>query len=276
MIRLQHCINEVTRALDAYRFDEAANRLYHFTWNEYCDWYIEFAKSALNDKESPAAAMTRATLAESFETLLRLLHPFMPFITEELWQVFPHEGESIMVASYPKVAPVPLAERDTEGIVEHIIMVITAIRAARNELNVPPSQRLKAGLRVIAPDYAEVLYRRGGTEITRLARLSEFDVKPDLIIPPAAVPFTTSAGEGFVLVEDVYLRKEQERLKKKIAEKKVEFDREDKKWNDPGFKKNAPTEVRTQNDLRRNELGQELFTLSEHLRKITSLLTERP
>ncbi|MBI3621341.1 MAG: valine--tRNA ligase, partial [Nitrospirae bacterium] len=105
MSRLQHAVSEVTRSLDEYRFDEAANQLYHFIWNEYCDWHIEFAKLALSDQNSPVAAETRATLAESFEALLRLLHPFMPYITEELWQAIPHQGESIVIAPYPMPRP---------------------------------------------------------------------------------------------------------------------------------------------------------------------------
>ena len=99
--RLHRCIAQVNSSLDAYRFDEAANGLYHFIWHEYCDWYLELVKPALSDKQSSEAAATRAMLVDTFDTLLRLLHPFMPFITEELWQALPHTSASIMLAPYP-------------------------------------------------------------------------------------------------------------------------------------------------------------------------------
>src|SRR5438105_9478493 len=101
MSRLHRCIGEVNRSLEEYRFDEAANTVYHFIWHEYCDWYLEFAKLDLASKDAAATACTRATLVESFETLLRLLHPFMPFITEEIWQAIPLNGPSIMVIFDP-------------------------------------------------------------------------------------------------------------------------------------------------------------------------------
>src|SRR5947209_20419473 len=103
MSLLHRCIGVLNRSLEEYLFDEAANTVYHFIWHEYCDWYLELAKPALADKASRQAALTRTTLIESFETLLRLLHPFMPFITEEIWQAVPHSGESIMDATARRV-----------------------------------------------------------------------------------------------------------------------------------------------------------------------------
>ena len=99
--RLNYAIGEVTKALDDYRFDQAASHLYQFIWHEYCDWYIELAKHSLQQDNTPDAAATRHTLLESFEVIQRLLHPVMPFITEEIWQSFPHEGLSIMTQPFP-------------------------------------------------------------------------------------------------------------------------------------------------------------------------------
>src|SRR5213594_5176691 len=127
MSRLHRCIGEVTASLEPYRFDEAANTVYHFIWHEYCDWYLELAKPALADKASRQAALTRTTLIESFETLLRLLHPFMPFITEEIWQAIPHKGESIMVAPYPTPNSA-LINDIIESQIASVTAVVSAVR----------------------------------------------------------------------------------------------------------------------------------------------------
>jgi valyl-tRNA synthetase len=176
MSRLQHCTEAVGRALESYRFDEAANHLYHFIWNEYCDWYIEFVKPALADKASRAAAMTRATLAESFEGLLRLLHPFMPFITEELWQAVPHAGESVMVASYPTPRREMIddaAERD----IEIIQQIVIGFRNLRNIHGIAPSHKLPGVVTVADPQIARRV-ETAGDMITRLARLGQLTVNP--------------------------------------------------------------------------------------------------
>ncbi len=103
--RLAATVAAVRRALDGYRFNDAAAALYQFVWDELCDWYLEIAKRSLYQTEDPAArAVTQHTLVDALETTLRLLHPFMPFITEELWQRLPHRGASIMIAPYPKAA----------------------------------------------------------------------------------------------------------------------------------------------------------------------------
>jgi len=140
--RLHRCIGEVNASLEAYRFDEAANTVYHFIWHEYCDWYIELAKrGALVNKESQQAALTRTTLMESFETLLRLLHPFMPFITEEIWQAIPHNGESIMVSPYPTQNSA-LINTVIEQEIESLQNVITTIRDLRSSQGIPSNQKV--------------------------------------------------------------------------------------------------------------------------------------
>src|SRR5207249_6644631 len=143
--RLHRCIGEVNAFLEAYRFDEAANTLYQFIWHEYCDWYVELVKPALADKASRQAAPTRTTLIESFETLLRLLHPFMPFITEEIWQALPHKGESIMIAPYP--TPNPALISDTiESQIASVTSVVSAVRDVRGSQGIPASRELHAAV----------------------------------------------------------------------------------------------------------------------------------
>ncbi len=259
-IRIRGCIDSVTENLKAYRFDEAANQLYQFTWHEYCDWYLELIKPHLTT-QSPEAAATRATMVNTLETLLRLLHPFMPFITEEIWQKLPHRGESIVVAPYPKAEPISLEDQAHEEIMEETISIIKEIRTIRSELNVPSTQRLKAGLKTTKEDYAQTILLSGGEDIRRMAGLSEFTASSSITKPSDALITTTHAGELFV--EGVDVRKALPRVEKKLAEASIEFELADQKFRDPVFQEKAPTEVKIQNDLRRNELSKEVFTLSK-------------
>jgi valyl-tRNA synthetase len=274
-VRLRKCINSVNKHLDAYRFDEAANQLYQFTWHEYCDWYLELIKPRLSGGvPHTVAGATRATMVTTMETLLRLLHPFMPFITEELWQNLPHHGESIVVAPYPKTESFSVEDEISEGIMEDIISVIKEIRATRSELSIPPTQSLKAGLRTIKPDYADRIRLEGEADIRRLAGLSEFSVNSSIGIPSGALVMTTLAGELFVVIEGVDLHKELARTQKKLSTAKAEFELTDQKWNDQEFKKKAPTEVKMDIELRRIKLSQEVFTLTERYAQIKKLLGE--
>ncbi|MEW6325751.1 MAG: valine--tRNA ligase, partial [Nitrospirota bacterium] len=243
--RLQRCIADTQQALAAYRFDEAANHLYHFTWNEYCDWYIEFSKSSLNDTGSPAAAMTRATLAESFETLLRLLHPFMPFITEELWQAFPHEGESIMVTPYP--APLPGMTDDTaEQDVEMIQAIVTGFRDMRSVHGIAPSHKLPGFVIVTDPQAARRV-KAAADMVARLARLSRITVNPS--------DEPVHAAEGILEGRDARLlialpaetmelaqehAKEAARKEKRIKELAAQIERDEKTLANAQFLAKAP------------------------------------
>src|SRR5205823_10078691 len=137
----------VRTALRRYRFNDAASAVYQFLWHEYCDWYLELAKLSLYRAVEPAERLrTQHTLVEVLETTLRLLHPFMPFITEEIWQRLPHKGESIMIAPFPKAARKQRnvdAERQMSGVVD----LVTAVRNIRGEMRITPAQTLGATVR---------------------------------------------------------------------------------------------------------------------------------
>ncbi|HVR71881.1 MAG TPA: valine--tRNA ligase [Vicinamibacteria bacterium] len=168
--RMQAAAAEVDAALAEYRFDVAASVLYHFVWDELCDWYIEIAKTYLAD---PARApVARAVLLEALETTLRLLHPILPFVTEEIWQRLPHEGPSIMVAPYPRPDPSRVdagAEREMEA----LRRLVTAIRTLRATYEVEPRRRID--LTLVAPDGGGVASAQ--RELVRsLARLERFDI----------------------------------------------------------------------------------------------------
>ncbi|MGC4098561.1 MAG: valine--tRNA ligase [Nitrospira sp.] len=138
--RLAHTIRTVTAELEAYRFDRAATALYQFIWHEYCDWYLELIKPVLQASEHPDGASTRHTLVETLETTMRLLHPFMPFLTEEIWQTIPHQGDSIVVQSYPALDeawPAP----DAEQLFALLEQTVSLVRTGRVLLSYPPGEQ---------------------------------------------------------------------------------------------------------------------------------------
>ena len=163
--RLQGTIAAVREALDAYRFNDAAGAIYQFLWNDFCDWYLEIAKTTLYRPEDPAARnRVQHTLVTTLETTLRLLHPFMPYITEELWQRLPHAGPSIMVAPYPTAAVTGDAVAEREMAL--LMQTVTAIRNIRGEMRLSPAQTLTAtvkaapGRRAAAPARRSPWWRR--------------------------------------------------------------------------------------------------------------------
>src|SRR6185503_2638734 len=149
--RLNSTIRSVTSELEAYRFDRAANALYHFIWHEYCDWYLELIKPALQNPAHPDGPATRQTLIETLETTMRLLHPFMPFITEEIWQTIPHEGESIVIQRFPAPDQTWNAP-DAERRFLLFEQAVSLVRTGRVLLNYPPGQQIEFGVSHDDPD----------------------------------------------------------------------------------------------------------------------------
>jgi valyl-tRNA synthetase len=174
-VKLNGAIEQVTRALEEYRFHEVAQTLYHFFWDDFCDWYIELSKPLVaSGEDSPEVRNARDRIAFVLETSLRLLHPLMPFITEELWQRLPHEGDSIMVAAFPTVE----AEGDeveAREQMETLIALITKVRNIRSEKNIPLQSKVKLHLAVTDQDTA-TLVSENSHHIERLARVEEIFV----------------------------------------------------------------------------------------------------
>jgi valyl-tRNA synthetase len=269
-IRLHRHINTVWQDLEAYRFDETANHLYQFVWHEFCDWYIELAKPRLAPDTPPEdAAATRATMVSTLETTLRLLHPLMPFITEEIWQKVPHHGDTIVRAVFPQPEPVSIEDQVVEGIMTDVIAVITAIRTTRSELNVAPVQLLRAGLKTSAAT-AKRLLDYGEQDICRLARLSQFHVGPEVSAPSSAVVNATAVGELFVVLEGLDREKERARIQKTLDAAHVELVRLDAKLKNPQFVTKAPADVVADHERRQSELRQQTLLLAEQIRRFGS------
>lgn len=241
--RYEVTVQAVTKALERFDLGEAGRLLYEFIWNEFCDWYIELAKGRLYDKEHPEARHTvQSVLLEVLEGTMRLLHPFMPFITEEIWHNLPVEGDSIMVQSYPKVSG--YQDETVEKQMNLIMEVIKAIRNIRAEMNVQPGK--KAEIILVAPEteYREVL-EVGKESIRHLAGGSQVDVVSSLEVKPAQAASAVLDGvEVYLPLRGLLdLDKEIARVEKEIAQALQEQSRLEGKLNNPGFVAKAPEEV---------------------------------
>ena len=221
--RLTEATAQVRKAIDAYRFNDAASAVYQFLWHEYCDWYLEIAKRSLYQPESPAArAVTQRTLVETLEATLRLLHPFMPFISEELWQRLPHQGESIMIAPFPK-ATRKGRDPEAERLMAPILDFVSAIRTIRSESRISPAVELAVSVKPAGPEVAGAV-AAGAAVIGSLARAA-ITVSADGARPANSAMAATPSGDVFVRLEGVVdfeaerarLRKEVERARKEIA-----------------------------------------------------------
>jgi valyl-tRNA synthetase len=209
--RLNSVTKEVGAALTEYRFNDAASSLYHFIWHEYCDWYLELSKPALNlDKGSSERKAAQTVLAHVLETELRLLHPFMPFITEEIWQNLPegvkeHEaggrGESIMIAEYPS-AQEKLIDAGIDQDMQMVMDLILAIRNIRGEMNIAPAMQIKAIVNVARKDMADHLEKAAGY-VKTLSRLSELRIGETEKKPKAAATGVIKDAEVYVPLEGI-------------------------------------------------------------------------
>ncbi|MBS1125134.1 MAG: valyl-tRNA synthetase, partial [Nitrospirae bacterium] len=226
--RLNTVTKEVRSALEEYRFNDAASSLYQFIWHEYCDWYVELAKPALYQKEN--AALRRAgqtTLTRVLETALRLLHPIMPFITEEIWQKLPENTrvrvpgsgatvESIMVAKYPEPSE-ELVNAEAEQDMQMVMDLILAIRNIRGVMNIAPSAQLTVIVKVESGEIGSHL-EKNGEYVRTLARVQELRIGTAAGKPKAAATGVIKGAEVYVPLEGVLdLSEERGRLQKEIA-----------------------------------------------------------
>jgi valyl-tRNA synthetase len=240
--RLTEAVAAVRKAIDTYRFNDAASAVYQFLWHEYCDWYLEIAKRSLYQPESPEAkAVTQRTLVETLETTLRLLHPFMPFISEELWQRLPHAGESIMIAPFPK-ATRKGRDPEAERLMAPVLDFVSAIRTVRSESRISPAVELAVTVKPSGPAVAAAL-ESSRAVIGSLARAA-ITVSRDGARPAGSAVATTPSGDVFVRLEGVVdFEAERQRLRKEIERARKEIAFLEGKLGRPEFVERAPAEV---------------------------------
>ena len=234
------CAAAVSTALDAYRFDDAASTLYHFVWGTFCDWYLEFTKLILQGGDAAARAETQATTAWTLGRIVHLLHPLMPFITEELWdQVAEGAGGMLIAAPWPdSKGPV---DADASAEMEWVVQAISSLRALRAEMNVPPAARVP----LLIKDTEAVAAQRIShhrEHFVRLARVERFD--PVEALPPGGVQAVVDGATLVLALGGVVdLAREKERLGKEIGKLDAELSKIAAKLANPNFLSRAKTEI---------------------------------
>jgi valyl-tRNA synthetase len=239
-------VEEATVALEAYRFDEYAAACYRFTWNTFCDWFLEFAKPALGEDKTAAAAEVRATAAHVLGVLLRLLHPAIPFVTEELWDRFGYGAPySLIRAAWP--APAPLSGVDAvRAELDWVVRLISEVRSVRSEMNVPPGATMPVLLRDAAP---ETLARaaRWNETIRRLARATEVQALSGAMPQGSAQAVLDEATVVLPLAGTIDVQAERARLTKERDKTLSEIEKVAKKLANADFVRRAPEEVVAEN-----------------------------
>ncbi|WP_297056787.1 valine--tRNA ligase [Thermosulfurimonas sp.] len=265
--RLSYTVERVRDRLEAYEFDQAALAIYHFFWHEFCDWYIEAAKLYLRGEEARKA--TQEVLLRVAEASLRLLHPFMPFVTEELWQALPHEGESIMLAPYPRAEEFP-QDPEAEEKMSFLMEIVVALRNIRADYNLHPTREIPAVVLSEKKAWRDLLQAEAPL-VKLLARLSELEVR-EAGRPEAAASVVLSEAEVFVPLSGlVDMAQELSRLYKEKEKTEKELSRVETRLNNPQFLAKAPSEVVEKEKARARELQEKLQRIQENIRRFEAL-----
>jgi valyl-tRNA synthetase len=239
--RLQRVITNVRQALENYAFNEVAHLLYHFVWHELCDWYVELAKRRLRGNGIPRLT-AQHTLATALDQTLRLLHPIIPFITEELWQHLPHASESLVIAPYP-TADATQIDTTAESQMQLLMDVVNAIRTIRGEVRLAPSQRVDTFIRV--EDTAQqALLQQHAEYLTTLGTLQQLHIGPALPRPEAAATAVVAGMDIYVpLAGLIDFAQEKQRLEKDLQKLHQELQQANKKLANPQFLERAPADI---------------------------------
>jgi valyl-tRNA synthetase len=270
--RLQRAIDEIRKGIDEYRFNEATSAFYQFTWHEFCDWYLEMIKPSLSPEASGETRESQRTvLLFVFETILRISHPFLPFLSEEIWQSLPGERRSILAEAYPAADP-DRADVDVEEDMGHLMEVIRAVRNIRSELHVPPAKRVEVRLKGQKEDLA---FLRDHEEIIlRLARAGKVAyMEPEYIPVEDATAVVNDIEVCLPLAGLIDFRKEALRLRKEIEKANAEFSVVSAKLGNEKFVANAPGDIVDAHRTRKEDLEQMLMSLGKNLELVTRYLS---
>lgn len=257
-------VKEVTDNLEKYELGIAVSKLYDFIWDSFCDWYIELVKPRFFEQgESNTTA--QQVLVYVLSNTLKLLHPFMPFITEEIWQALPHEGESIMISSFPVYDP-ELKDESAESEMRMIMDAIKGVRNIRNEMNVPPSK--KAALYIVTDKGAT--FEKGDSFFKKLASASEVNVCADKSGVPENVVSVVVPGAEILLPVDELVDKEKEldRLSKEKKRLEGEIKRAEGKLSNKGFTEKAPAKVVEEERKKAEKYSEMLKTVLDSIEKL--------
>jgi len=266
--RLSSVCSETNKALEEYRFNDAAGALYQFIWHELCDWYIEMIKPELygDNEESKRAALF--TLVHVFEVSLALLHPFMPYITEEIWQQLPgkKEDESLCIREYPSAGD-GIEDKDAEKKMNIVMDAVTCIRSIRGELNLSPSLELQALIKT--SNNTESILKENITYLEKLARAKNIEIGKEILPPKNAATAIKPAMEVFVPLEGLFdidaeiIRLSKEKIK---IEEDIEYVK--KKLSNENFTSKAPQAVVEENKDKYSNYLDKLQSIQNNIDKL--------
>ena len=242
LTRLNETIEEVTRHIERYDFGEAGRHLYNFIWDDFCDWYIEMSKLPLYGDDEQAKQTTRSVLVYVLDQILRMLHPFMPFITEEIWQHIPHEGESITVAKWPEVNPnYNFAQSAKE--MERLVSIIRAVRNVRAEVDVALSKPIKILIKANDETVVEEL-NKNEQYLKRFCNPESLTISTEIDIPEQSKTAVVTGAEIFFPLEGLIdLEEELKRLEEELKKWNSEVERVQKKLANENFVNKAPEKI---------------------------------
>ena len=274
--RLQRVATESSESLDNHLFNQYAQALYQFLWHEYCDWYLEIIKQDFYGEDEGAGAMARSVAASVMEKVLVLLHPVMPFITEELWHKLPHTSGSIMKASFPE-AQAERIDPEAEEQMETLMAVIVAIRNIRGEMNVSPALKVEVVCLCEHGSEPELLKEHERT-ITDLGKVSRLTVARagEINKPKYAAGTVVRDVEVFVILKDVLdFESESNRLQKELGKLEKEFGLTYRKLSNDDFLQKAPHEVIEKERDKNARLGEKIEKLNRRLEIMNGLRESR-
>ena len=259
---------EVTDALDGYRFNEAAGAVYQFTWGTFCDWYLEFTKPVLTGEDAAAQAETRATAAWTLGTILKLLQPFMPFVTEEIWErTRGADGGLLILAAWPETGSA--RDDDATDEMEWVIRLISNVRTVRSEMNVPPGARIAMRL-VGAGDITRSRLEKHRRLIATLARFDTIDVADTA--PSGSVQIVVDeATVALPLAEVIDIAQERGRLERELDKVAGEISKIDSKLANKKFVEKAPEHVVEEQRERRVDAEATQAKLTQALERLKAV-----
>ncbi len=260
---------EVDAALAAYRFNDAANALYAFTWGKVCDWYLEFAKPLLNGEDEAVIAETRATMNWVLDQVLILLHPFMPFITEELWSMDPTREKMLIHADWPQYSAADLLDEEADREMNRVIGLIEAVRSARTQMHVPAGAKVPM-LQIELDEAGRRAWANNEALIRRMARIESLSEAAE--VPRGAITVPVEGGIFALPLADIIdLDAEKARLEKSLAKLEKEIAGLQGRLNNPKFVSSAPEEVVSEARANLSARGEEAGKLREALERLAAL-----
>lgn len=270
LTRLNETIETVTRLSDRYEFGEVGRVLYNFIWDDFCDWYIEMAKLPLYGEDETAKKTTRSILAYVLDQTMRLLHPFMPFITEEIWQNLPTSGESITTASWPVVDEALVFDQAATEM-KLLVEIIRSVRNSRAEVNTPLSKKIKMMVKAKDGSVLAILEKNRGY-IERFCNPEELVLGVELAAPDKAMTAVVTGAEIILPLEGlINIDEEIARLEKEVEKLNKEVERVQKKLSNEGFVKKAPEKVIEEERAKQQDYSEKRAAVQERLNELKSL-----